>query len=255
MGRTVGARPHGASQCGLLPQDAELPATFSVRSFLEYMDQLQRLPSKAAVERVLHEVELIDRSEAQIGTLSHGMRRRVALAQALLGTPRLLLLDEPLNGLDPLLASRIRDLLRRYAKTSTVVISSHSLSDIESICDHVVVVDRGRCVRENALATFLEKKRIVRVKLERPFASLEELRDLLPDLDIQVSGDWIRARIVDASNIGSINARLLPALVSLGAEIQCVLDGESLESVYRDADTVDGKVVSRIDGKDSRSRS
>ncbi len=91
--------------------------------------------------------------DRRVKTFSHGMRQRLAIAQAMLGLPELLVLDEPTNGLDPLQIAEMREVLRRYAVTGrTVVISSHLLAEVEQTCSHVVVMHKGRLVALGSVA-------------------------------------------------------------------------------------------------------
>src|SRR5665811_1844505 len=91
--------------------------------------------------------------QRKVRTYSHGMRQRLAIAQAMLGLPELLVLDEPTNGLDPLQIAEMREVLRRYAETGrTVVISSHLLAEVEQTCSHVVVMHNGKLVAVGSVA-------------------------------------------------------------------------------------------------------
>jgi ABC-2 type transport system ATP-binding protein len=130
-----------------MPQDAVLGRETRCLEHLIYFGRLQGLSSSAATreaDRVLAEVGLADRRNARTKTLSHGMLRRLAIAQALLGQPELVLLDEPTSGLDPRHAHELRELLRRTrAAGRTVVVSSHNLHELEQLCDHVAFIDRG----------------------------------------------------------------------------------------------------------------
>src|SRR5206468_1595896 len=102
---------------------------------------------EAHLEQALEIAGLGDAVRRRVGTYSQGMRQRLAIAQAMLGLPDLLVLDEPTNGLDPPQIHQMRDVLKRYAATGrTVVVSSHLLSEVEQSCSHVVVMHRGRLV-------------------------------------------------------------------------------------------------------------
>jgi ABC-2 type transport system ATP-binding protein len=106
-----------------------------------------RPPQDAELETALEIAGLGESLDRRVKTFSHGMRQRLAIAQAMLGLPELLVLDEPTNGLDPLQIAEMREVLRRYAATGrTVVISSHLLAEVEQTCSHVVVMHKGRLV-------------------------------------------------------------------------------------------------------------
>jgi ABC-type multidrug transport system ATPase subunit len=121
-----------------------------------------------AADAVLDEVGLADRAASRVDQLSHGMKRRAAVAQALLGAPALVLLDEPTAGLDPDLVVRMRNLLRARRGSTTLVVSSHVLLELEAICDHVVFLEAGRCVREGPLAEIAGAARALRVAFAVP---------------------------------------------------------------------------------------
>jgi ABC-type multidrug transport system ATPase subunit len=137
-----------------LPQDAVLGRETRCIEHLMYFARLQGLDergARGAAERILDDVGLGDRRRARAKTLSHGMLRRLAVAQALLGDPELVLLDEPTSGLDPRHAHELRELLRRARGSNrTVVISSHNLPELESLCDEVGFIDRGVLVAGGA---------------------------------------------------------------------------------------------------------
>jgi len=148
------ARIH-SGRVALLPQDSDLPLESTPAGFLFGLGRLQGLPAgeaRAEVRRVLAAVNLDGRSNASIRSLSHGMRKRLMAAQCFLGNPGLVLLDEPINGLDPEEAVRLRNLILGGPAERTVVVSSHDLSGLERICTHVAFVEAGRVVRFAALA-------------------------------------------------------------------------------------------------------
>ncbi len=129
---------------GVLPQDAVLSPGWSVGELLTYWAKLQGLPAPVeAAKAALARVELSETWKVRAGTLSHGMARRVAIAQAVMGEPPVVLLDEPTAGLDPRIAAHIRELVRSMKGRQTVVISSHNLQELEELCDAVAVLDRG----------------------------------------------------------------------------------------------------------------
>jgi ABC-2 type transport system ATP-binding protein len=133
---------------GYLPQEMGFPRGFTAFGFVDYMAVLKewtaRTPRHEEVRRVLDLVDLGDLSTKRISALSGGQRRRVALAQALLGEPELLLLDEPTTGVDPEQRVTLREVLSRAGERSTVVLSTHQTEDVAALCDRVVVLDAGR---------------------------------------------------------------------------------------------------------------
>jgi ABC-2 type transport system ATP-binding protein len=173
---------------GVLPQDAALPDRHTARDFLRFMGELQGLrpaESRDAAERAIQSVDLSARADHTILTLSHGMRRRLATASALLGKPELVLLDEPTAGLDPVQAHSLREHLRQQKGRCTLVISSHNLTELEQICDHAVILDKGRVVMAGPMSELTAQARRVRWRLSGA-PPLAALRAALPDHELSV---------------------------------------------------------------------
>jgi ABC-2 type transport system ATP-binding protein len=135
---------------GYLPQEPGFHRGFTVFEFVDYVAILKELTDRRArhdeVRRVIDAVGLRDVAGRKIRALSGGMRRRVGVAQAILGEPELVVLDEPTAGLDPEQRLRFRDLVSRIGEGRTVLLSTHQTEDVTALCPHVVVVDRGRTV-------------------------------------------------------------------------------------------------------------
>jgi ABC-2 type transport system ATP-binding protein len=135
-------------ELGYLPQETPLYRSFTVFAFLDYIALLKELtnpPARhAAIWRVLHDVDLADVAARRIRTLSAGMRRRVGLAQALLGDPHLLVLDEPADAFDPEQRLRCRDLLATLAQDRAIVLSTHQVDDAAALADTTIVLDPGK---------------------------------------------------------------------------------------------------------------
>lgn len=130
-----------------LPQDAQLDPRFSVGRQLRLFAELQGFGRKAAqaeAKRVLEWVDLSDTANSKPAELSHGMRKRISIAQALLGSPELILLDEPTAGLDPANVKAVRNLIVSLTSVATFVVSSHNLDELEKLCGTVVHLDKGR---------------------------------------------------------------------------------------------------------------
>jgi ABC-2 type transport system ATP-binding protein len=132
---------------GYLPQELGYPRGFTAYGFVDYMAVLKEIDDpqerRAEVHRVLEVVGLADRAATRIRALSGGQRRRVGLAQALLGTPELLVLDEPTTGLDPEQRVSLRRVLAETGRGACVVIATHQTEDVAALCERVVVLDEG----------------------------------------------------------------------------------------------------------------
>lgn len=144
---------------GYMPEHDCLPPDTSATEFVTHMARLSGLPASAARERtadVLRHVGLYEERYRAIGGYSTGMRQRVKLAQALVHDPRLVLLDEPTNGLDPAGREEMLDLVERTGRQFgiSILLASHLLGEIERVCDHLVAIDAGRLLSSAPLATF-----------------------------------------------------------------------------------------------------
>ncbi len=138
------------AQLGYMPQQQGMYNDFSARSFLRYMAEVKELPrkqSRAQIEDLLDVVNLKDVAHKKLGGFSGGMRQRVLLAQALLGEPNILILDEPTAGLDPKERLRLRQYIADLAQDRIVFLTTHIVSDIESIATDVLLMKDGRLIR------------------------------------------------------------------------------------------------------------
>jgi len=153
---------------GYQPQEIGFPRGFTAFAFVDYIALLKEWTQPAArhaeVRRVLDQVGLSDIATKRIRAMSGGQRRRVALAQALLGSPPVLMLDEPTTGVDPEQRVTLRTVLAEIARTSIVVLSTHQTEDVAALCERVIVLDRGR-VRYDGQVTELVRQAAGRVWL------------------------------------------------------------------------------------------
>lgn len=134
------------SKIGYLPEIPPLYIEMTVRKYLEFMFDLKKvkLPKKEHINEVMRLVHITEQSERIIKHLSKGYRQRVGFAQALLGNPPVIILDEPTVGLDPKQIIEIRNLIKSLGKKHTVIFSSHVLSEVSEICDRIIVISEGR---------------------------------------------------------------------------------------------------------------
>ncbi len=169
------------SRIGVLPQDALLPGADKVGEFLLHMARLQGVaPSgvEASAREVLEEVEGRDWWNVKCGALSHGMAKRVQLAQALIGDPEVVLLDEPTAGLDPRVAYEVRQIIKSRKGRCTLVVSSHNLAELEEVCDSACILDRGRVVASGSMTELTASSEEIRIKLSPGPAPIAFVREL-----------------------------------------------------------------------------
>ncbi len=146
------------ARIGYLPENAPLYSELSVQAYLKMMADLREIPLAMQIDRISEAVyasSMQDYLTRPIGTLSKGLRQRVGIAQAILHQPKLLILDEPTVGLDPTQIIEIRHLIKRLAKHSTILFSTHILSEVEAVCDRAIILMNGR-VRADARLAELE---------------------------------------------------------------------------------------------------
>ncbi len=143
---------------GYLPENAPLYQWMRVRSFLRFVSRAKGLPAANRdneINKVMDAVGITDVSHKIIRTLSKGYKQRVGLAQALLGDPKILILDEPTIGLDPRQIREIRMLIKGFSKDRTVILSSHILPEVSQICDRVIIINKGSIVAEDTTANLI----------------------------------------------------------------------------------------------------
>jgi ABC-2 type transport system ATP-binding protein len=230
------------SRVGVLPQDAVLPTTDSVGEFLVHMARLQGIPEAKAIvgaEGALDDVAGRDWWNERCGTLSHGMAKRVVLAQAFLGSPEVVLLDEPTAGLDPRFAWEIRQSILAKKGRCSIVISSHNLNELEEICDAAAIIDRGHLVAVGSMSELTATHEEIRVKVAPAVSAAEPsrlplgaLRDLADVKTVDLVDD--RQEIVVRFDPGRVDAetiigRVLKLLLEREVRISGVTKGRGLE--------------------------
>lgn len=207
---------------GYLPQELAMYPSLSVADFMNYMAALKGVHEKHAVAEVLEQVEMLEFSRRKIGQLSGGMKRRVGIAQALLGKPQILVVDEPTAGLDPEERVRFRGVLSRYASEGrTVLLSTHIVEDVHQICDELAVLRRGRLFyagkSENLMKQVEGKVKILFVDNETQLAELQKQTVVL---STTYENRGISARIMDERMVFS-QIRPVPATLE-DAYVYCM---------------------------------
>lgn len=149
-GFDINKNPEEAKKCiGYLPEMPPLYFDMTVGEYMNFVADLKKIPKdqkKSMVEEVMEMVKITDMKNRLIKNLSKGYRQRVGLAQAILGYPEVIILDEPTVGLDPKQIIEIRDLIKSLKKKHTVILSSHILSEVSAVCDYVLIISHGKLV-------------------------------------------------------------------------------------------------------------
>lgn len=226
-----------AGRISILPQDSELPLESTPMGALYRFGRMQGLSPDAA-RRSAHDalaaVNLLDRADATVRTLSHGMRKRAMVAQCFVGNPEIVLLDEPLNGLDPVEADRLRRFIASQRGRRTVVVSSHNLEDVERLCTHVAVVGKGRLVRMDTVAAITHGTDRIVYTLSSAPGDAAAISSVVPGADLEWR-DGGRMLVCsfgsEMGGVAELNRLLLPALLAQ-TDIISVMPGQSLEEAF-----------------------
>jgi len=170
---------------GYLPESPPIYPELSVLDYLDYSAELKGLSGDikhAEIKRTIESAELSDKLVTPIGTLSRGFKQRVGVAQAILGHPNLLILDEPTNGLDPSQTEQMRALVRRLSSESTIILSTHIMQEVEAICDRVLIIQHGQLIIDSALDQLTQSDRIhlsTNADIKQISAILENVKDII----------------------------------------------------------------------------
>lgn len=172
---------------GYLPELPPLYLDMTVTEYLNFVYDLKKckLPRRSHLAEICSLVKITDVSRRVIRNLSKGYRQRVGLAQALVGNPKVLILDEPTVGLDPKQIIEIRTLIKRLGKNHTVILSSHILSEVQAVCDRIVVIDKGKLVANDTtenLSRSLSADHKLLVQIEGPVKEVQQQLKAIPDM-------------------------------------------------------------------------
>ena len=219
---------------GYMPEHDCLPPDLSATELVVHLGRISGLPAAAARERAadtLRHVGLYEERYRPIGGYSTGMKQRVRLAQALAHDPKLVLLDEPTNGLDPAGRSEMLELIQRVGRDFgiSVLVASHLLGEIEQICDHVIVIDAGRLLRSSAIGALTEARQLLALEV---LDGTEELAQRLGEMGIEARRDH-RLLLVELVDDGTYEA-IRDAVADLGLGlVRLEQRRHSIEDIFR----------------------
>ncbi len=225
------------SNVGCIVENPDLYRFMTGRENLEHFARMLSLDA-SEVERVAELVALAHRLGQRVGTYSLGMRQRLGIAQALLGKPKLLILDEPANGLDPAGIREIRQLLRHLAhdREMAVFISSHLLGEVELMCDRVAIIHKGQLLREGSVSDLISSRR----EMEFKVGDVERASNIVREKGLTFRADTDRLWIaMDENDAPALVAALAEAGVAV---FHAQRHAESLEEMFLQAtggETVD----------------
>ena len=186
-GHNILEEPEEAKKCiGYLPELPPVYTDMTVLEYLKFVAELKKIPKdqrKKQILEVMNLVKITDMQNRLIKNLSKGYRQRVGLAQAVLGFPKIIILDEPSVGLDPKQIIEIRELIRQLAKKHTVILSSHILAEVREVCDYILIISKGKLVASDTpenLERNLGDSDLIEIETK---ASPDEVRRILETVD------------------------------------------------------------------------
>lgn len=234
---------------GYLPEIPPLYVDMTVKAYLGFMFDLKKvkLPKKEHIEQVMRLVKIDDVQNRIIKNLSKGYKQRVGFAQALLGNPPVLILDEPTVGLDPMQIIEIRNLIKNLGKKHTVILSSHVLSEISAICDRIIVISKGKLVADaktSELSSVISGEQKLKLDVEGNQNTVLDALKVIPGvLKVRKQRDvtdGIGRYIVEYKKDADIRKRVFSAIASAGCYILDMQSGnETLEDSFLKLTAVD----------------
>lgn len=189
---------------GYLPEQPPLYFDMTVKEYLKFAAELKKIPRdrrETQIDDVMKMVGITSMQERLIKNLSKGYRQRVGLAQAILGYPEIIILDEPTVGLDPKQIIEIRELIRELAKNHTIILSSHILSEVSEVCDYILIINNGKLVASDTTDN-LEKMTMGSNTLELAVkGEKERLKNILDQMEEIREIEWVKSENPDVVSL------------------------------------------------------
>jgi ABC-2 type transport system ATP-binding protein len=230
---------------GYLPENCPVYPDMKVLDYLDYVATLRGVADDKKNERIVYAIEktrLRDVAVQQVNTLSRGYRQRLGVAQAILNSPQILILDEPTNGLDPSQILEMRSLIRELAQNATVVISTHIMQEVQAVCGRVIIINRGKLALDASMNELRTSDRLV-VSVDMAPEKAAELIAELPGVSIVnarvVDGQHQYTIVVDGGDAVSLAPDVARLFVERGAKLF------SLQPQIRDLETIFGEITAK----------
>ncbi len=235
---------------GYLPENLPVYPEMMVADYLDYAAQIKGLTGalkQKEIKRVMQATDITSQLLTPITTLSRGYKQRVGVAQALLGKPKLLILDEPTNGLDPTQTEYMRALIRDIAQDATVILSTHILQEVEALCNRVLILQKGRLVVDEQLAQLRQSTGILLTTSMKPdivstqLGTLDAIQDfnLANPESIEQARYQYRLQVKDINALPQISADIARLVVQSGEQLFALQPQyRDLESLFREVNDV-----------------
>jgi ABC-2 type transport system ATP-binding protein len=228
---------------GYLPEIPPLYQDMTVQEYLNFAAELKMLPKekrKANIEEVMSTTKTIEVKNRLIKNLSKGYKQRVGLAQALLGYPEIIILDEPTVGLDPKQIIEIRDLIKSLGQKHTVILSSHILSEVSAVCDHVLIIDKGKLVASDTpenLGKLMSGANSLELTVKGQESEIRKALDMVENIEDVIYHDSLIKNACDFTIKLSGNQDMRENIFFALAEVKCPIlkmqsSNMSLEEVF-----------------------
>ena len=228
---------------GYLPELPPVYPNMKVREYLLFVAELKGVPrseKKEMVEEIIKRVHLEEYANRLIKQLSKGYKQRVGLAQAIVGYPEVLILDEPTVGLDPLQIIEIRELIKELAKKHTIILSSHIMQEISAVCDTVMIINKGKLLvndKAENLSKYISVSKGLQLEVQGDKEAINEALKAIPEITKVVykkTNEGAPVAFTAYAEDGTdIRAKIFPALVAVNAQILTMKDEEmTLEDIF-----------------------
>jgi ABC-2 type transport system ATP-binding protein len=221
---------------GYLPEQPPLYPELSVREYLDFVALIKGVEPNRAKKRIDEVIELIgleEKADFLIGHLSKGYKQRVGIAQAIIHSPKLLILDEPTVGLDPIQIIEVREVIKRLAKSEqrTIILSTHILQEVNAICERALIINKGRIVNEVTIS--LEDRFEYLINLNKPATDVVySLRDVEGVFDISYEGNSLRV-IISSMKDGEIREIVVRKLFEMGfLPVEITKSSTAIERIF-----------------------
>lgn len=219
---------------GYLPENLPIYPEMIVADYLDYCADLKHIKKSdkiAEIRRVVAATDIASKLLAPISTLSRGFKQRLGVAQAILGAPKLLILDEPTNGLDPEQTQHMRDLIRAIAQQATVILSTHIMQEVDALCSRVLILRAGTLAVDAELEALRRTNHLL-IETSMPANEVASLQSIAGVTAIEPVGEQYRVTLEKNTDARQVRATLARTVVDKGFELY------QLQSEHRDLETL-----------------